>query len=107
MKPLWRAANHYAGHGRCTTTSRHCTEAAIRCLQSASVAADPAPSPNREMTLQVPTLLLVAALHSTVALALQPVPTAVIADPPSDSKFPARMEVINVRSSCVQINGVD
>ena len=49
---------------------------------------------------------MVAALYSTVALALQPVPTAVIADPPSDSKFPARMEVIHVPSGGVQINGV-
>src|SRR5258708_36275653 len=59
-----------------------------------------------EITLRVRTLRLVAALHSTVALALQPVPTAVIADPPADSKFPARMEVIHVPSGGVQINGV-
>jgi pimeloyl-ACP methyl ester carboxylesterase len=58
------------------------------------------------MTLRVPTLLLFAVLHATVALALQPVPTAVIADPPSDSKYPARMEVIHVPSGGVQINGV-
>lgn len=56
--------------------------------------------------MRVATFLMVAALHSTVALALQPVPTAVIADPPSDSKFPARMEVIHVPSGGVQINGV-
>jgi uncharacterized protein len=56
--------------------------------------------------LRVATFLMVAALYSTVALALQPVPTAVIADPPSDSKFPARMEVIHVPSGGVQINGV-
>ena len=39
-------------------------------------------------------------------MALQPVPAAVIADPPPDSKFPARMEVIHVPSGGVQINGV-
>ena len=61
---------------------------------------------NQEKALRVPTLLLVAALHSAAALALQPVPTAVIADPPPDSKFPARMEVIHVPSGGVEINGV-
>ena len=39
-------------------------------------------------------------------MALQPVPAAVIADPPPDSKFPARMEVIHVPSGGGQINGV-
>lgn len=56
--------------------------------------------------MRLPALLLVAALHSTWALALQPVPTAVIADPPPDAKFPARMEAIHVPSGGVQINGV-
>jgi pimeloyl-ACP methyl ester carboxylesterase len=58
------------------------------------------------MNLRLPALLIVAAMYSTAALALQPVPTAVIADPPPDSKFPARMEVIHVPSGGVQINGV-
>jgi uncharacterized protein len=56
--------------------------------------------------LRVPILLVVAALHCAHALALQPVPTAVIADPPPDAKFPARMEVIHVPSGGVEINGV-
>jgi len=59
-----------------------------------------------QINLRVPTVLLAAALHSTAALALQPVPTAVIADPHPDAKFPARMEVIHVPSGGVQINGV-
>ncbi len=50
--------------------------------------------------------LLLAAWYSTEALALQAVPAAVIADPPPDPKFPARMEVIHVPSGNVQINGV-
>lgn len=56
--------------------------------------------------MRLPALLLVACLHCTAALALQRVPTAVIADPPPDAKFPARMEVIHVPSGGVQINGV-
>jgi len=56
--------------------------------------------------LRLPMLFLVAALHSTGTPASQLVPTAVIADPPPDSKFPARMEVIHVPSGGVQINGV-
>ena len=62
--------------------------------------------PNREMSLRLPALLIVAAMYSTAALAAQSVPTAVIADPPPDPKFPARMEVIHVPSGGVQINGV-
>jgi hypothetical protein len=50
--------------------------------------------------------MLVAALHSTTASAMESVPKAVIADPPPDAKFPARMEVIHVPSGGVQINGV-
>jgi uncharacterized protein len=56
--------------------------------------------------LRLPALVLFACLHCTAALALQKIPTAVIADPPPDSKFPARMEVIHVPSGAVQINGV-
>jgi pimeloyl-ACP methyl ester carboxylesterase len=56
--------------------------------------------------LRLRVLLLVAALHSARALSLQPVPTAVIADPPADPQFPARMEVIHVPSGGAQINGV-
>jgi pimeloyl-ACP methyl ester carboxylesterase len=40
------------------------------------------------------------------APAMESVPKAVIADPPPDAKFPARMEVIHVPSGKVQINGV-
>jgi uncharacterized protein len=58
------------------------------------------------MIMRLPVLLLIACIHCTAALALQHVPTAVIADPPPDSKFPARMEVIHVPSGGVQINGV-
>ena len=58
------------------------------------------------MSLRLPALLIVAAMYSTAALASQSVPTAVIADPPTDSNFPARMEVIHVPSGGVQINGV-
>jgi acetyl esterase/lipase len=51
-------------------------------------------------------LILFATVCSSRALAIQPVPTAVIADPPLDAKFPARMEVIHVPTGAVQINGV-
>jgi uncharacterized protein len=51
-------------------------------------------------------LLLIAILHAVAAGATQTVPKAVIADPPPDSKFPARMEVIHVPIGGVQINGV-
>jgi pimeloyl-ACP methyl ester carboxylesterase len=70
------------------------------------VEADPAPSPNREITLRVTAFLLIATLHSIGAVALQSPPAAVISDPRPDSKFPARMEVIHVPSGGVQINGV-
>jgi hypothetical protein len=43
-----------------------------------------------------PVLLLLAALHCMAAPAMESVPKAVIADPPPDAKFPARMEVIHV-----------
>jgi pimeloyl-ACP methyl ester carboxylesterase len=64
------------------------------------------PPQNREIQLRLPAILLVAVLHSTTAWTLQSVPTAVIADPAPDSKFPARMEVIHVPSGGVDINGV-
>jgi pimeloyl-ACP methyl ester carboxylesterase len=51
-------------------------------------------------------LLLIAALHSVAAPAMESAPKAVIADPTPDAKFPARMEVIHVPSGGVQINGV-
>jgi acetyl esterase/lipase len=50
--------------------------------------------------------MLLATLFAPSAFALQPVPKAVIADPPPDAKFPARMEVIHVPTGSVQINGV-
>jgi uncharacterized protein len=75
-------------------------------LESVKVAENLAPSPNRKMPLRLPALLLIAAWYSAGALALQSVPKAVIADPPPDSKFPARMEVIHVPSGGVEINGV-
>jgi pimeloyl-ACP methyl ester carboxylesterase len=56
------------------------------------------------MRLFVATLF--ALLHCTCALAARPIPQAVIADPPPDAQFPARMEVIHVPSGNVQINGV-
>ncbi len=56
--------------------------------------------------MRLPTVLLIAALHSIAATASESVPKAVIADPPTDAKFPARMEVIHVPSGSVQINGV-
>jgi acetyl esterase/lipase len=56
--------------------------------------------------LRIPRLLLIATLYGSCALAAQPVPTAVIADPPPDAKFPARMEVIHVPTGGVAINGV-
>jgi uncharacterized protein len=56
--------------------------------------------------MRLPALFLIAALYTTTAFALQPVPRAVSTDPPPDAKFPARMEVIHVPSGGVQINGV-
>ncbi len=56
--------------------------------------------------MRLATLILFATVCSSRALAVQPVPTAVIADPPPDAKFPARMEVIHVPTGGVQINGV-
>jgi uncharacterized protein len=61
---------------------------------------------DREITLRLPAFLLTVLLVCPAALAWQRVPTAVIADPPPDVKFPARMEVIHVPSGGVQINGV-
>jgi acetyl esterase/lipase len=55
--------------------------------------------------MRVSQLILTATLYASCACA-QPVPKAVIADPPPDVKFPARMEVIHVPSGGVQINGV-
>jgi acetyl esterase/lipase len=60
---------------------------------------------DEEMVLRL-SLILASAVFSTRAFALAPVPEAVIADPPPDTKFPARMEVIHVPSGGVQINGV-
>ena len=51
-------------------------------------------------------LILVATVYSVCSFAKQPVPDAVITDPPPDAKFPARMEVIHVPSGDVKINGV-
>jgi len=56
--------------------------------------------------LRLFTLILVTTFYSLSAFANQHVPGAVIADPPPDAKFPARMEVIHVPSGGVQINGV-
>jgi uncharacterized protein len=56
--------------------------------------------------MRLPALVLITALNSMAATALESVPKAVIADPPADAKFPARMEVIHVPSGGVQINGV-
>jgi acetyl esterase/lipase len=56
--------------------------------------------------LRLSTAILAATIYASHALAAQPVPEAVIADPPPDAKFPARMEVIHVPSGGVQINGV-
>ena len=56
--------------------------------------------------MRLPALLLIAAIHSMTAPAMESIPKAVIADPPADAKFPARMEVIHVPSGGVQINGV-
>ena len=47
-----------------------------------------------------------ACLFSTCLPAARLTPQAVIADPPPDAQFPARMEVIHVPSGNVQINGV-
>jgi acetyl esterase/lipase len=58
------------------------------------------------MNLRLAALLLAAAFYSMAAIASESVPRAVIADPPPDAKFPARMEVIHVPSGGVQINGV-
>jgi uncharacterized protein len=56
--------------------------------------------------LRLPVFVLIATLYSIAAPAIESVPRAVIADPPPDAKFPARMEVIHVPSGGVQINGV-
>jgi pimeloyl-ACP methyl ester carboxylesterase len=59
-----------------------------------------------EIELRLTVLIFVAAFSSAYAFATQRVPDAIIADPPPDGKFPARMEVIHVPSGGVQINGV-
>lgn len=64
------------------------------------------PSLYREITLRLPAFVLIAALYSIAAPAIESIPRAVIADPLPDAKFPARMEVIHVPSGGVQINGV-
>ncbi len=56
--------------------------------------------------MPVSRLILIATLYASCAFAVQPVPKAVIADPPPDAKFPARMEVIHVPTGGVEINGV-
>jgi acetyl esterase/lipase len=56
--------------------------------------------------VRLPVLFLMAILYSVAAPAVESVPKSVVADPPPDSKFPARMEVIHVPSGGVQINGV-
>jgi len=56
--------------------------------------------------LRLRVLFLIAALYSVAAPAIESIPKAVIADPPPDAKFPARMEVIHVPSGGLQINGV-
>jgi acetyl esterase/lipase len=56
--------------------------------------------------LRLPVLVLIATLYSIATPAIESVPKAVIADPPPDAKFPARMQVIHVPSGGVQINGV-
>ena len=56
--------------------------------------------------MRLPALIIITAFYSIAAPAAGSIPTAVIADPPPDAKFPARMEVIHVPSGGVQINGV-
>ena len=56
--------------------------------------------------MRLPVLALIATLYSITTPAIESVPKAVIADPPPDAKFPARMQVIHVPSGGVQINGV-
>ncbi len=51
-------------------------------------------------------LIFVGAAVSTCVFAAGQPPQAVIADPPPDAKFPARMEVIHVPTGGVDINGV-
>jgi pimeloyl-ACP methyl ester carboxylesterase len=75
-------------------------------LTDSATARRASPSQNGEITLRLSALALVAVFRCASALALQPVPVAVLADPPPDAKFPARMEVIHVPSGSVQINGV-
>jgi pimeloyl-ACP methyl ester carboxylesterase len=50
--------------------------------------------------------VIVSLLLLQAASAAQPIPHAVIADPPADAKNPARMEVIHVPTGGVEINGV-
>lgn len=51
-------------------------------------------------------LIVAATLYSSSVLAGPAVPDAVIADPPPDVKFPARMEVVHIPRGGLQINGV-
>jgi len=64
------------------------------------------PSQYEEKTLRLARLVLLATFWWACGCATQHVPRAVIADPPPDAKFPARMEVVHVPSGGVQINGV-
>jgi uncharacterized protein len=63
-------------------------------------------APHGEETLRLSAFILVATLYSACSFAAQSAPDAVLADPPPDAKFPARLEVIHVPSGGVQINGV-
>jgi uncharacterized protein len=56
--------------------------------------------------LRLARLVLVSTFCLACGCATQHVPRAVIADPPPDAKFPARMEVVHVPSGGVKINGV-
>jgi len=56
--------------------------------------------------LRLATFVVFATFCLACGCATQRIPRAVIADPPPDAKFPARMEVIHVPSGGMQINGV-
>lgn len=64
------------------------------------------PAPHEEKTLRRSVCILVTTLYCAWAVAAPSVPDAVIADPPPDAKFPARLEVIHIPSGGVDINGV-
>jgi len=58
------------------------------------------------MNLRLTACVLVAAVTSIAASAVESIPKAVTTDPPPDAKFPARLEVLHVPSGGVLINGV-